>query len=58
MKKLIFVTCLLLVLSIFWMSRYTIIPTSREWVYKVDRISGKITVLIFDKEQEITQLSH
>lgn len=55
MKKLIIVLCFLFLLFVLWMSRYTIFPTSREWVYKLDRFTGKVTILIFNMEQEIKE---
>ena len=60
MKKLIFVTCLLLASFLLWMSRYTIVGIGQNppCAYKLDRFSGKITILIFDREQSIYDKTH
>jgi len=61
MKNLIFVTCLLLALSILWMSRYSLVAihqTNPPIIYKLNRFTGKVTVIIFDQEQSIKDKTH
>ena len=60
MKKIVLVFCVLFGLAILWMSRYTIIGIGQNppCAYKLDRFSGKITILIFDREQSIYDKTH
>lgn len=55
MKRVVIILCILAGLAILWMSRYSIY-TGSPIAYKLDRFTGKVTLLRAEHEHDITKV--